>query len=281
MRLILPFCLSLAAALAGCSPKTEPQGNVSDEAQAPVAETREPPAPAITDALLLRRDLLLATAQAASDFALGADDRQRQQELNGRPFSFVIPLCDPYDRGALFTARLDEEGGAARLEVRPDLRRGPPAGSTGGQGIETVEGFWLRRPWLLDPKCPVSEPVEQGPVGEAEKERGQPGTAQGPMSEPLQLSVGIAQFLDETSARSLRRGDRPYQITRRLAPGESIGPVDLEIEGRMRALPDGRVIACEGRFPDKPPTCILSVGIDRVRLLQRGGEPLAEWASGG
>lgn len=278
MRMISCLILSLATALAGCT--VEPSDNTvaaGNEAGATPPEATGPPAVPTVAPPLSRRDLLLAAAEAASDYSAGTEDMERQRSLDGRPFSVALRFCEGDGGSRLFKSSFDEEDGVLRLEVRPDL----DARALEGMGFdpssfEAVEGFWVRRPWLLDAACPAPAPVPEGPPAETPEETEE---APEPVTEAAAppSTIGIAQFFDETSSRSQRRGNRPYEITRKLPKGQGPGPVDLLIEGRVRALPGGRTIVCSGRSPTAAPTCIVSVRIDQVSLRQPGGETLATW----
>ena len=91
--------------------------------------------------------------------------------------------------------------------------------------------------------------------------------------------VGIAEFHDQTSDRSARRGNRPYEVTKRLPEGVRVGPVDMVIQGRLRALTTGKVILCTGGSATMPPSCVISARVDAVSLRQTGGDVLGEWRS--
>lgn len=285
MRFFPAAILLLAGVVAGC--RADPAANqIAESVQNDTADKNVADAPALPTVSepLSRRELLLAAGEAASDFAAGVDDRERQRELDGRPFSFAIRLCEGDAGGASYRSSFDEESRVLRLEVRPDINAGSPLlEQLSGSAIEAVEGFWIRRPWLLGPACPTLAPAALA------AERPEPGPAAGPSIEGTQRPaertpepplprVGIAEFHDQASDRSNRRGNRPYEITRRLPEGTRAGPVDLLIQGRLRALPAGRAIVCTGGSADTPPTCIISVRIDSVSLRQPGGEVLAEWS---
>ena len=99
-----------------------------------------------------------------------------------------------------------------------------------------------------------------------------------------QHRVGIAQFFSDTDSRTLRRDGRPYQATKALADGQapSAQGYDLVLSGRLKRLPDGRVIACKVEQASRPPQCIVSVDFDRVWIERPDTkESLAEWNAGG
>ncbi len=271
--------LALAASLPACGtdpPANSAAGDVRNAA--PQADPVGQPAVPTVSAPLSRRDLLLAVAETASDFAAGVDDTERQRALDGQPFSFAIRFCEGETEERVFRSSFDEESRVLRTEVRPDVDASSPSIRSLGQAqFEAVEGFWIRRPWLLDAACPAGAPV--APAAEASKIQGaqDPEPDAGPA--PVPSSVGLAEFHQADSDRSTRRGTRPYEVTKRLPGTERPGAVDLLIEGRLRGLPGGKVIACTATSPATPPTCIISVRIDGVSLRQPGGEVLAQWSS--
>jgi hypothetical protein len=72
------------------------------------------------------------------------------------------------------------------------------------------------------------------------------------------------------------------KIVKTLEAGEEIGSdgFNFVLSGRLRSIGDGRVIHCRTENPDKPPACIISADIDRVRVERpRDGASLAEWSS--
>lgn len=275
--LLLPSILLPLAALCGC--QVEVAGNSqNDVAGLNVAEppAAEPPALPTVEAPLTRRDLLLATVEAASDHAAGIDDRERQRALDGRPFSFRMRLCGT--GGPLGRQSFDAEERVLRVEVRPTITAETPAVQPlVGERFEAVEGFWVPQPWLLQAGCP--RPVPR-PAAETESaaEASSPTTAEpSPAATAPTTTVGLAEFFGPYSARSQRRAGRPYNLTRRLGENAQPGPVDLVLRGRLSRLPEGKVITCASLQPAGPPTCIVSVRVDTVRLEDSSGALLAEW----
>lgn len=276
MRIQSILFSGLAGALAACAPDAADAdlAKDADTSAEVLAGGARPALPAVA-APLSRRDLLLAAAEAASAYSAGASDSAGQRSLDGRLFSFAIRLCEG-DRGRLFDAALDEDSAVLRLRVRPDLDvEALGSGFADRDRYEAVEGFWIPRPWLLDAACPVGDAAT--PAQAPSPEAGATGTA-GSLAPP-RPTVGIAQFLDAGSARSRRRAQRAYEVTRKIVPGTVPGAVDLLIEGRVSALASGRSITCSGEGTAAPPRCIISVRVDQVVLRQPGGEVLAKWSS--
>lgn len=279
---LLPVILLTALALGGC------QVDVGNNSQNDVAATNlteppapEPPALPTVEAPLTRRDVLLATIEAASDFATGVDDRERQRALDGRPFSFRMRLCGT--GGPLGQSSFDAEERVLRVEVRPTITaESPVVQPLLGERFEAVEGFWVPRPWLLQAGCPRTAPAPAPAGAEAEaseeaeqspsREQAEPPVATVPAS-----TVGLAEFFEPSSDRSQRREGRPYTLTRKLGENVQPGPVDLVLSGRLSRLPEGKVITCTSLQPAGPPTCIVSVRVDTVRLEDPSGALLAEW----
>lgn len=275
MRIQSLLFLGLAATLASCAPEpadTNPVKEASQGAEGLQGGVR--PILPVVAAPLSRRDLLLAAAEAASAFSVGAPDNAEQRALDGRLFSFAIRLCEG-DRG-LFDAKLDKGKAVLRIRVQPDLdAKALGSGFAEQDRYEAVEGFWVPRPWLLDAACPVADASarSQAPPPDAR------ATATAGDFAPVSPTIGIAQFLEEGSARSPRRAGRAYEVTRKISPGTEQGAVDLLIEGRISALADGRSIICSGPAATAPPQCIISVRVDQVILRQPGGNVLAKWGN--
>ena len=292
---VLSGLLALAAAgsglvAAGCD--RQPASNAAQNA--PAEELPLPRLPA-ADPPLDRAALLLAVASAASAVALGKADAMAQRELDGDRFElrirFGCPGVTPVAEQGSFNARFDAANRTLRLRAAPDLRIDDPWITTlAGDTAEAVEGFWLRRPWLLDSGCPAnaasssqagqsptprSNEAETAKAASAGRDEPPPAIASGPR-------IGIAQFFTDMDARTGRRGDRAYEATKVLAAGEhpSSQGYDLVLSGRLARLPDGRVIACRARSADVPPDCIVSVDIDRVRIDRPDTSGvLAEWST--
>jgi len=241
------------------------------------------PAIPVADPPLDREKLLVAALHAASSISAGAADAAAQRKLDGKRFELRLRFgCG--DAGSQDQHRgwsFDEKRRVLRLKVTPDIASADAViKSVTGEGFEAVEGFWLSRPWLLIPACPpIEDPARAKPQMEAaDGERvGQvAGTVPG-------RQVGIAQFFTQADSRTGRRLDRPYEATIVLDEGQTPGAsgFDFALSGRLRALPDGRVIACSSVNPQVGPSCIISVDIDRAWIERAdSGALVAEWSGG-
>ena len=253
--------------------------------QEPV-ETETPstlPSLPVSEAPLSREDILLAAMRAGSAAAGGRQDSEAQRRLEGKRFELRMRFgCGDTREGATRTARFDADSGSVALAIPAEIDLDTPVvGDLAPAEIEAAEGFWIRRPWLLEPACAVA----------ADKPGPSPGLTPSPTPtvspSPAATStvaprIAIVQFFTDSDARTHRRQRRAYQAVEKLVAEETPGAsgYDLVIEGRLQALPGGKVITCKPQ-PDRAPTCVISARFDLVSL-ERGdtGELVAEWPSG-
>jgi hypothetical protein len=241
-----------------------------------------------------REQLLLAAMKAASAYATGADDSAIQKELIDRKFEFRIRFgCadEAQDSpNAPFYWKLDHASGALKVRVTPRLSADdPPVKALAGEAFETVEGFWVRRPWLLTPTCPVTDvtpadspnqPTGQSPGASANS--GAAATAATSREAAVRQTLGIAQFFTANGPRTMRRSGRPYEATKKLAAGDvPRGGFDFVLTGRLAPLPNGRIIACTHSPVEERPSCIVSVEFGKVSIERADThEQLALWSPG-
>ena len=251
-------------------------------AQTSVLPVAEPP--------LDREALLIAAIRAASAHAAGADDGAAQRQLDGKRFEVRIRFgcAGGQDAEELRGWRFDETSRTLRLRIRNDIfANDPVVARVAGKNFETVEGLWLRRPWLLAaacPRTPEARTAEPAAVEQVESES-EPAaeTATGDEAASQARRVGIAQFYTAADPRTGQRRQRPYEATIVLDEGQAPSPqgYDFIISGRLRALPDRRVIACTATSAEAAPACIISVRIDHASIERPdNGERLAEWHDG-
>ena len=274
--------LLLAAALASgaCQqPQPQPQGNELGPAAEPTAQL--PTVPRLES--LQRAAVLAAVAQAASAHAAGADDSAAQRALDGRQFELRIRFGCKGPSTALREQWLgwsfDEKSRTLRVRAKPTLAgEDSLVQELGGSEFEAIEGFWIPRPWLLQPICPAASAVRAAPADDV-------AAKDAMVDEPLPRwpRIGLAQFFSETDPRTGRRSMRPYEAVKTLDPDTRPGSqgFDLVLSGRLKALPDKRVIACSSKGAQSPPECIVAVDFDRVWIETPGTEELiAEWSAG-
>lgn len=258
---VLLVLAPLALAFAACSPRERP-------APAPAEPKAPAPAPPLAPPTLSRAELLRVVAEAADASAAGAAYPNAARELDGRRFVLRLPFgCEGPSAEAADTRlgySVDVKRNALRLTARPEVwtQTGWARALVGGADVESIEGFWLSRPWTASEACP-------------------PLPAVAAAVPPTPETVGLAQPFAEGGSRLLRRGDRPYEATVKLPDGQPPGPggFRLVLEGRIAAGADGRTVACLSEHPDRRPVCLARAQLDRVAFETPAGETLAEWRS--
>lgn len=275
--------------LAGCTQQSS--NEQSDDRPAPSAAAADKPTSQLpsVDPPLTRRDVLLAVANEASAYASGMNPAQLPT-LDGRPFSFRMRLCE--NAGSNYSLSFDAERRVRKISARPDLTLDLPQVRTliDPAKFDGAEGFRVARPWLLDAACPIRRPASsvapptQAEATAAPAQLGQPAGAMSGAGTSVPVPpavtgpfVGLAEYYPVGGARSARRKDRAYELTRKLGADEQPGPIDLILQGRLRRLDRGRVINCTGDADREPPTCIVSIQLDTVRMEDSKGSLLGEW----
>lgn len=224
----------------------------------------------VPEQILRRADLIDLGAAGADALASGTDLPKKIAALAGKRFELNLPFgCDgPAAEGssAPMRWRYDEESRALRVHAAPmawqitDWWRNPP------RPVETMEGFWIERPWSLAESCPRSPPIAAAPSAE-------------PVTLPGQ-TLGLVQLTTAATPRQMRRDGKPYQAVVKLAADEI--PSDglaLRLTGRLDRFPDGLPVRCRqagGR--EQRPICLIAVSLDEVAIRNPDdGETLAAW----
>ena len=275
--------VACAVLVAGCdAPDSDPPAG-------PASSSAALPRLPVAEAPLDREALLVAVLRAASAAAAGQDSQQAQRALDGKRFELRLRFGCPTDEvaeGDTRTVRFESDRRVVRIEIGPEIESDTPlAEETADSAFEAVEGFWIRRPWMLDAACPrtAAQPSAQGDTEDAQPDaapRADAADAELP-SQPAPR-VGIAQFFSEADARTHRRDGRAYRAADDLAEGEtpSSAGYDLIIEGRLQSLPDGKVISCRPNGA-RQPSCLISARFEEVSLERADtGELIAEWPRG-
>ncbi len=287
--LVLP--LLLAAAI-GC--RQEQDGVDLNAVENAVADLPSVPRPFPS---LDRAGLLAAAAQAASAAAAGTAPPPELKALDGRQFEVRIRFgCRGPSSGETtnwLTWSYDAESRTIRVKARPTISAEEPlVASIGGEDFEAAEGFWIPRPWLLQPVCPATAAVQSAPEQEPAQSNTVAATGAAAQKEaadeaaeplPIRQRVGIAQLFTDTDSRTGRRDSRPYQAVHTLKEDQAIGSqgFNLVLSGRLRSLPGRGVIECSATDADTPPDCIVSAEFQRVWIEQpETGEVIADWGDG-
>lgn len=264
--LIAPFAIGLAAIVVLALVLTRPSP------PPPVAEAPPPVVAAPTAAKALpakasRSDLILAGAKAADAYASGVPGGGA--DLVGRRFSVRLafgcggPVADPGPAQAYY--QIDAKALSLRLVARPATWTDLPLvrAAAAPAGTETVEGFWIPRPWLTADRCPLRREVS-------------PPATPTPVEQP---SLGLAVLHGQETSRTERRGQRPYEHVLKLDPDDpGQGRVfELVLEGKISGFADGAALHCWSESAEHRPVCLYAVDIDRVAFEDADGTVLADW----
>ena len=263
-KLLKTALAATSLAVVSCQPPA--REDLATNAVEPKAPARRLPA---IEQPMDRAGLLQAVAAAASATALGRDNVDNQRKLEGKTFEVRIRFgCARSGSGNVetgpFGVRFDEDSRTLRVRAAPDLTIDDPAvAKLADDGVEAIEGFWMRRPWLLSDGCPVA---------------GNEAVAVVPSSQ----RVGLAQLFGATDSRTGQRKNRAYESTSILPEGEqpSLQGYNLVLSGRLKRPGSGRVITCRIAGRDLPPECVVSAEFDHVWIEHPQSHAiLAEWTS--
>ena len=259
--LLLGVALAGGGYLVGRGERPAP-APVETPANVPPVEPAAPPAPVVPPPLG-RGDLISLVAAATDAYAEGRDLTADEQRA-GRRFEIRIPFgCGGPSKEQLDPLgwSYDEQTETLRLRATPQQWADEPWIETRleGSDIESVEGFWIPRPWTSSEACPRTADATPG--------------------DPSNV-LGIAHFFDPDSPRRGQRGDRAFESVKKMEP-EGLKPgagFRLLLEGRLAALPKGGTVICHGEATYRRPTCLISAEFDRVAIENPAdGDLLAEW----
>ena len=265
--LIAPLAIGLAAIVVLALVLTRPSPPPPVVEAPPPVVAAPPAAKAAPPATASRADLILAAGRAADAYASGVPGGGA--DLVGRRFAVRLafgcggPVADPGPAQAYY--QIDAKALSLRLVARPaiwtdlPLVRAAPAPA----GTETVEGFWIPRPWLTGDRCPQRREVA-------------PPATPTPVEQP---SLGLAVLHGQDASRTERRGQRPYEHVLKLEPdGAGQGRVfELVLEGKISGYADGAALHCWSESAEHRPICLYAVDIDRVAFEDADGTVLADW----
>lgn len=216
-----------------------------------------------------RAALIAIGDRAAAAYAAGGP--AAKSEIIGRsfilrlPFGCAGPQASPGIAQAAYA--YDPTRKTIRVTVRPAVWTNLPQIQSlpnAGQ-LEAVQGFWLERPWSDAETCP---PPRSGP----------PPAAPTP---PSVETLGLASLFETGGSRVQRRGDRPYEVVRKVGEDDAAlvsHSYRLVLEGRVSGFPGGQAARCWSETAAHRPVCLLGVTIDRVAIEDgQSGEVLGEW----
>jgi hypothetical protein len=254
--------------------RAEPAPPESPPAPAPAPSTPAlAPAPTVTleDAIVGRETLLQEAEAAAARYAAGeAEAPVARAPLSNRRFRLTIPFgCEgpqPRPGSAQTFYEMDPESRSIRLVARPAVWTTLPLiQQMKAAEVETVEGFWIPRPWSPSEGCPQRQDTEVPAAP----------------TPPAAHTLGLAMLFEQGASRVAQRGRRPYEHVLKLGEKEQ-APLEegyrLVLEGRFTTFPSGRAVRCWGESPDHRPICLFAIKLERVAFESGGdGRLLAEW----
>lgn len=261
----LVIVLALAAATLWLSHRSPPPPPPAPMPAPPVVRVAPSLPPALT-----RTELIQAQAAQASIFAAGEANPTETSPLVGRKFSIRIPFgCGGTQVNPISapgTVEFDAKTQSVRLRALPTNLTALPLVQAlpDSKKIETVEGFWLPRPWTRQEACPPADNVPP------------PATPTPPAAQTLAL----AQFFPTDSSRAQQRGGRAYEAVRKVSADASIlsHAYFFLLEGRIVGYPDHRAMHCWAESPDHRPICVYRVEFDHVAFEDASdGAVVAEW----
>jgi hypothetical protein len=228
--------------------------------------------PVASTAPVLRAELLATAQRAASDYAAGNRFSSDRDALKGRRFFLQLPFGCNGAEGIMLnpqvTVSYDAAQSSLTLTAQPGMWSSLPVMQPllDAGKAEAVEGFWVPRPWTASEACP---PADSAPLPAIST----PPTAQ---------TVGLAQIFTPGSSRTMRHGEHPYSLTRKLTAADMdmlSHSYHLILEGIISGYPDGQALHCWNEAPDHHPICVFAVTLDRVAFRDAvTGKLLANWS---
>lgn len=265
--------ITVGLLLAQCGPKEKaPEEPAVEVPETPVVVT--PVLPASTPPLT-RGDLVSAAARAASAYVAG-DVLSGTDPLVGRRITVRLPFgcggpkpgpAGPDVADGVPRATWGRDHKSVQLSLTPGdwVNSALIAGAGADSVWETVEGFWIPRPWLASDACPgvLRDPLVGG------------------VTTPSPNTVGLAAVFPTGSSRVGQRNGRAYRFTVRAEGDQPLVPPEggyrLVLEGRVVGFPGGRAIRCRTSSPEQRPVCIAAIQLDRVAFETATGAPLGQW----
>lgn len=253
------------------------------------------PAPTWTGPLA-RPDLIALGALAADATAAGMDPDISLRQNEGRRFEIRLPFgCHgPASEDDPSGWIYDEASRTLRVFVTPEQWEAADwfPSSSAGTAIESVEGFWIERPWTSSEACPPPVgPAPMVPVSEDDNEDAATAApspqddtsetseaAPAPSAAPPTLAIG--QIYTAESPRSSRRNGEPFRAVVRLQPAdlEVSQGFRLRISGRLTGAAGSVPAVCRQSTPMQPPVCLITAAVDEVSIENPvTGTTLATW----
>lgn len=271
---------------------TSPEAGQTPSDDEPV-ETEPLPIPAL-EGPLTRPDVLALAALAVDATAAGVAPGEELVQSDGRRFEIRLPFgCSgPTARDAEVGWTYDEASETLRLFVTPQrwTAQDWPFSETGAETIESIEGFWIDRPWTSSEACPAEPPVPDAAEAEGDEEASDRTEAESaaeegepPVPPPAPATLAVGQIYTAESPRSGTRQGEAFRAVVRVTEDEldTSQGFRLRIGGRLTRAGGPAPAICRQASPSQRPVCLVSVAMDEVAIENPAtGETLATWTLG-
>lgn len=265
--------------ISGCEQKSDPAANENaapepEKSSAAVQIPTVGPLPAVG-----RADLLAAAATAADEVAAGNSLPKSNLQLTNRSFELRLPFaCNGGILGKWGAWSFDPKTRVLRATFRTQDWGDDPIFNrlAAGAPYDAAEGFWIERPWTRAEQCPPApEPSPASTTAPKNRTNAAPVATAG-----TENSLALVQYFSPDASRTLRRGNRPYTYTAKLAAEGQAPPNGLRVKlvGRISGFADGQPVHCVVNALSKRPICGIAVEFTQVILEDAAtGENLTEW----
>jgi hypothetical protein len=242
-------------------------------APAPVVAPAPVPAPAPERGVLGRADLIALAATAGDAAARGGDAMAQINAAAGRRFEVRLPFgCSGpagEDSSAAMRWTYDADDRTLRVQASPVAwtadqwwRADAPA------GVDTIEGYWIMRPWTASEACPKGDDRPAAIGLEAVTLPGQ--------------TLALGQVFAAERSRDAMRDGKPYQAVVRVAEDrlDTSQGFHLRVSGRITRIPGGGPVRCQQPAgPEQRPICLIGMVLDEVAIENPAtDETLATWS---
>jgi hypothetical protein len=242
-------------------------------APAPVATPAPAPEPETERGVLGRADLIALASAAGDAAASGGDAAAEIDAADGRRFEIRLPFgCDgpaSEDSSAAMRWTYDADDRALRVQASPVAwtpdqwwRADAPA------GVDTIEGFWIMRPWTASEACPRGNDRTAATGLEAVMLPGQ--------------TLALGQVFAAEGSRDAVRDGKPYQAVVRVAEDrlDTSQGFRLRVSGRITRIAGGGPVRCQQPAgPEQRPICLIGMVLDEVAIENPASdETLATWS---
>jgi hypothetical protein len=200
-------------------------------------------------------------------------------DLGGRRFSLKLPFgCGGPNPNAKLRFVHNADRGTLQLTASPEIWTEAPWVRTlvDGEAVEAIEGFWLSRPWLQTEQCPAPP----APAVVAEVDASEPEPSDAPPPAPVRVTdetIALMQVFKAGGSRVLRRGGRPYEVTRKLDESEAPSPEGFRLLLQGRIVAEREPIRCLSEHVNRRPVCLVEMEFDRIAFEDPAGKTLADW----